>query len=230
MPALLELLGQHLGGDTVRRIGEQVGTDPDTTQRAIAAALPVLLGALARNANASRRGAEALAAAIDRDHDGSLLDALDDVLRRSARGAGLGDATSGYEGGYAIDLRTADGDGILGHLLGERRPAVELGLSRAAGVDVRQVNRLLAVLAPIVLGALGRLKGERSLTADSLAALLNKERATLERDVPDRTRTGLLDFLDEEDDGVLTDDVAKIGASLGAAAMLEKLFARPQHS
>jgi hypothetical protein len=229
MPAFLDLIIQHLGsGDTVRRIGDQVGAEEEETQRAIAVALPVLLGGLARNANASKRGAEALASALDRDHDGSLLDALGEVLHLSARGAGLGDATTGLPGGYSMDQRTIDGDGILGHLLAERRAAVELGISRASGVDVKKVNRLLTVLAPIVMNILGRLRRERSLSTDGLAALLNKERAVLEREAPDRNRTSLLDFLDADDDGHLADDVTLIGTSLGGSVLLEKLFGRAQ--
>lgn len=221
MPVLLEMFGQFIGGDTARRIGEQVGVDAEAAKRAIAVSVPVLIGGLARNANLSRRAADALATALDRDHDGSLLDALDDLLHLSAHG---------IPGGYAIDRRTLNGDGIIEHILGERRGAVELGISRASGMDVKKVNRLLAVLAPILLSALGRIKRERNLTADSLASLLNKERAGIEREVPDRSRMGLLDFLDEEDDRSLADDVAQIGASLGGATMMEKLFGRPQPS
>ncbi len=223
-------MGQHLGGETVRRIGEQIGAEEEPTRRAVAGALPVLIGALARHANASRRGADALASALERDHDGSLLDVLDELLHRSAPGAGLGDAASGYEGGYSIDRRTIDGDGIVAHILGDRRGAVELGISRASGMDVGQVNRLLSLLGPVLMNVLGRVVRERKLSTDGVASLLNKERAAIERAVPDRSRIGLLDFLDEEDDGSLTDDVAQIGASLGEAHVQVTLFGRPQHS
>lgn len=223
MPAFLDLLSQHLGGEMPRRIGEQIGADPTLTERAIAAALPLLMGGLARNANASRRGAEALAGALERDHDGSLLDRLREAFGDAGTGGGLGAVL----GGHTAAPRTLDGDGIVGHVLGERRHAVELGISRASGMNVQQVNRLLAVLAPIMLNALGRLKREGGLSADNLAALLNKERATLERTVPDRSRTGLLDFLDADGDGEVADEVEKIGASLGAGALLGRLFGKP---
>ena len=68
-------LMQQLSGDSLSRIGRQIGADEATTQSAIAAALPVLVSALARNASRPG-GAEALDRALERDHDGSILDDL----------------------------------------------------------------------------------------------------------------------------------------------------------
>ena len=48
--ALLDMLQQRLGGTAVQQISQQLGTDHGTTETAIQAALPMLVGALARNA------------------------------------------------------------------------------------------------------------------------------------------------------------------------------------
>src|SRR6266850_1224216 len=138
--SILDILQQRLGGDAVNQIGRQLGTDPANTQTAIAAALPMLVGALARNAQDPGK-AGALANALGR-HDGSVLDDIAGYL-------GRGDS--------------ADGDGILGHVLGGRKETVQTGLGQAAGLDPATAGMLLSMLAPLVMGALGKAQREKGL-------------------------------------------------------------------
>lgn len=212
MPALIDLLARYLTGDTVRHLSDQVGGDFTSTQKAIAAAIPLLIGGLARDANSSQNRAQALQQALEKDHDGSLLDSLDDLLDRSAGGRSLMDAASGYVGGYEIDRRAADGEGILRHILGDRRPAVENGISRASELDVRKVALLMPILAIIVMSALGRMQREQNLDPDGIARLLNRERAQVERERPGVKSGGLMDYLDSDDDGEVIEQVEQISA------------------
>ena len=86
MASVLDGLMQQLDGDTMRQLSQQLGTDESTTTSAVGAALPVLMGALAKNAS-STDGAAALAGALDRDHDGSMLG---DIAGMLGGGAGAG--------------------------------------------------------------------------------------------------------------------------------------------
>ena len=61
-----DLLGQ-LQGAPASQIAQQLGTDPNTAQDAIAAALPMIVGALGRNAQ-QPGGATDLFSALQRDH------------------------------------------------------------------------------------------------------------------------------------------------------------------
>jgi hypothetical protein len=187
--SLLDMLQQRLGGDAVNQISKQLGTDPATTQTAIAAALPMLVGALARNAQDPGK-AGALANALGR-HDGSVLD---DVAGYLGRG---GD--------------TGDGDGILGHVLGGRKETVQTGLGQAAGLDPAKAATLLAMLAPLVMGALGKAQREKGLDTGGLAGMLGSEqqRAT---DAAPGVMGMLTSLLDRDRDGSVMDD---IGAMLG---------------
>lgn len=238
MSFLLDLLGQQIGGDAIKQMSDQIGADADTTQRAVTAALPVMIGGLARNATASQDGAQSLASALDRDHDGSLLDNLGGLLGGSgglgALLGGGGSASGGLGsllgaagqllggGGGQTAPKTMDGAGILQHILGNRRGAVEQGISQASGLDVGKVGKLLLGLAPIVMGALGKLKQQRSLDAAGLAGLLDQERTDVERKA---SGTGsLLSILDADDDGQIIDDVAKLGKALGGSGLLGSLL------
>lgn len=190
--SLMEMLSQVAGGDdTVRQISQQLGVDEGSAQKAISSAIPVLVGALARNTN-SANGAEALGRALDRDHDGGILDNLQGFL-------GGGD--------------TSMGDGILGHVLGQRRSAVENGVGKMSGMSSSQVGKLLAMLAPLVMGALGRQKRQAGIDSRDLAGMLNKERVAIERQEP-RSMGMLGQLLDQDGDGAIMDDVASMGAGL----------------
>ena len=69
---MFDLLGSVLGGDTTKQISRSLGTDETATGNALAAILPILVGALSRNAS-SPDGAAALTRALGKDHDGASL-------------------------------------------------------------------------------------------------------------------------------------------------------------
>lgn len=154
MPSLLEALQSQVGGGTLTQLSQRLGADPQQTQQAIGAALPVLLGALARNA-AQPGGATALHQALSRDHDGSILNDVAGSVSRA-------------------DL--TDGNKILGHVLGNRQDTVATGVSKLSGLDGQKVAQLLATLAPVVMGALGQMQKQQHLDASGLATALSGER------------------------------------------------------
>jgi len=76
---------------------------------------------------------------------------------------------SGSGGGALSSI----GGAILGHVFGGRRGPVEQGVGKASGLDAAQVAQLMAMLAPIVMGVLGRMKQTKGLDASRLPAALN---------------------------------------------------------
>ena len=203
MNGILDLLADRIGGDNIGQIAGAIGADRGQTQTAVAAALPAILTALNRNTN-STQGAQGLATALERDHDGSLLDHL-----------------GGFLGGQ-LQGKQADGGGILGHVLGGQRPQVEQGVAQASGLDMGQVAKLLPILAPIVMAALGRQKRQSNLDAGGLSGMLGQEAQRARRAAPDGILGSLSGFLDKDGDGSIQDDIA---GQVGRAA-LGKLFGR----
>lgn len=196
MPGLMDLVGAALGGDTQRRIGAQLGADPQATGNAIQAALPMLLAGLARNAS-QPGGADALHQALRNDHDGSLLDDLGGLL------------------GGSLGGRAANGPGILGHVLGDRQDAAQRAVAGSSGLNGTQAAQLMAMLAPIVMGVLGRAQRSQGLDAGGLASMLQGEHATAAQAQP-----GLMglatQLLDRNNDGSMLDDLMKgVGGLLG---------------
>jgi hypothetical protein len=134
MAEMIETLEQMLG-DRADKIGNRIGADPAQTQTAVSAAIPVLLAALGEEATSP-----GLRQAIERDHDGSVIDNLDGYV----------------EGTAALNPRATDGVGILEHTLGDRRQEVAHALSAKTGLDLGSIMQLLPILAPIVMGMLGK--------------------------------------------------------------------------
>ena len=192
MSGILDILSGAIGNDTVEKIGSQLGIDSGTTSTIVNAALPLLLSALAKNSS-SQQGAEALHNAVTKDHDGSILDNI---------GGLLGGAVNG------------NGGGILGHILGNKRDQIQQGLGASTGVDGSTVGSVLELLAPVVMGAIGRQTASQGLDAGGLAGMLKGAAQGANKSSPDLMGS-LLGMLDTNKDGNVVDDVA---------GMLGKLF------
>lgn len=193
MPGLMDVLTQTLDRDTAERIGRQVGADPAATSAGIAAALPMLLAGLNRNA-ADPAGAQALHGALAKDHDGGILDDL---------------------GGFLGNAQAGPGAGILKHVLGDREQVATQAVGRASGLDQKQVMALLVTLAPLVLGALGRAQRQRNLDSNGLASMLGTEQAQQARATPDLMGMATKMF-DRNADGSIMDDVMRgVGGLFG---------------
>jgi hypothetical protein len=189
MDSITNLLISQLGSGALSQISEQLGIDESKAQQAVGMALPMLIGALNRNTSSSKSGAEALAGALQRDHDGSILDNLPQAITKRET--------------------IEDGSAILGHVLGEKRGGIMNSVSRATNIDSDQVAQIFAILAPIVLGALGQMQRKKNLDAQGVSALLQEERKTVEK-----TSSGLTQLLDMDGDGDVSEEIISLGSSL----------------
>lgn len=129
MGSMIEEILAQLPAD---ELAGQLGTDPNTATDAARKALPALLGGLSSNVAAG--GGDALGAALQKDHDGSLLDGPDPL--------------------GAVDVQ--DGQKILGHIFGDQQGQVvdQLGATSGAGSSI--FAKLLPMLAPMVLSWVGK--------------------------------------------------------------------------
>jgi hypothetical protein len=137
---LTSLLMQSLGDNGIEQIGRQAGMNPNQTSAAMSAVVPMLLGAMAKNSS-SPEGASGLLGALDKDHDGSILDDL-----------------GGFLGGAMISNRSSNGAGILKHILGGNQTTVESGLANKVGVDSASIAKLMTIVAPLIMAYLGKQK------------------------------------------------------------------------
>jgi len=161
--SLVDILSSQLGTEGVEMMGQKLGLDPATTQQAIATAIPMLTGALAHNA-AQPGGADALHQALDA-HDGGILDQIGSYLGNSGTATSMGGA-------------------ILGHILGRHQDTANDGLANATGINAGQAAQLLAMLAPLVMGYLGRMRHQQGIDPGNLGSVLQDEHVQAEAAAP----------------------------------------------
>ena len=177
---MLEELAGVLGGETLGQLAGAIGGDSDLVSKGVAAALPALIGGLARNAR-QPDGAGAIASALGNDHDGSILDSLGAVFGGSP---------------WAQQQANRHGERILGHVFGDNRGRVERQVEQTSGLSSSLVSKLLPLLAPVVMGYIGkRLSGGGG---DQVATSLEAERAEVQQN--DNMFGMILDMLDGDDD------------------------------
>lgn len=188
MSGILDLLNSDLGRTIINGASREANAPEDKTSQVLTMALPILMQAMKRNAQ-SERGAQGLMGALDKDHDGSILDNL----------GGL------FGGGVNTDVKT-DGEKILGHVLGRKKPRVEQALSQKSGLDAGSVAQILQVAAPILLGLLGKQKRQQNVSSQSgLEGLLG---GLLKGSSRREEQSFIESILDADGDGSVIDDVA----------------------
>jgi len=201
LSTLLETLGEVLvNSNSAGRLSQKIGANENKTGSALSIALPLILGALNKNASNSN-GAESLLNALSKDHDGSILDHMDDLLDNPDNGPG---------------------DGILRHALGSNRGRIESSLGKSTGLDANSIATILKVAAPLVMGALGKSRRSNHMDANALSEMLRNEEAEIEVKTPQSS--GLMNMLlDKDGDGDV--DLTDIVQS-GLPELLGGLFKR----
>ena len=201
-----DLLAQ-LQGAPMQQMAEQLGANNAQIQSAVGAALPLLLGALGRNA-AQPAGATALLGALQRDHlPASAPQGL------AGLGGGLGGLLGAALGGALGNAGGAGGGAaILGHILGGQQSQAQQQIGQASGLGGAGAGQLLAMLAPLVMSFLAQRAQGGGLDAGGLGQMLGRERAQQQGGPAGDLLTSLLD---QNGDGKLdAGDLLKFGAGL----------------
>jgi hypothetical protein len=180
---LLDAITEANGGGAVQQLARQFGLEPQQASAAVAALVPALAGGLQRNMSS----AGGLAGLVDALSGGTHERYVDnpDVL--------------------AQPTTTADGNAILGHVLGskDRSRQVAAAAAQRTGIDASVLKKMLPLVATLVMGSLSR-----HTKADSGGG-------------PDRAAGGLASMLgpllDRDGDGSVMDDVTgMVGGFLGS--------------
>ncbi|WP_425236912.1 DUF937 domain-containing protein [Ulvibacterium sp.] len=187
MSGLLDLLNSPMGKQLINGVAGQTGQAESKTADVLSMAMPLLLGAMKKNAS-SPQGAEGLMNALSNKHNGSILDDL-----------------GGLFGGGVDQSVMDDGAGILGHVLGNKQPQVENALSQKSGLDAGTIANILKIAAPIVMGYLGRERNNGNVNdANGINSLLG----SMLGGQPQQNQSLIMSLIDADGDGSVLDDVA----------------------
>lgn len=131
---VMKTLLEQLGDNGISEMASKVGASKEQATSALEGIMPSLLGAMSKNSQSSD-GASGLLGALDRDHDGSVFDDLGSFLGQDDH---------------------EDGGKILKHVLGDKQGNVEESLSAKTGLGGSQINKLMKMAAPLLMGLLGK--------------------------------------------------------------------------
>jgi hypothetical protein len=185
MNPLIGMIASQLTGPAIGQIAQQIGSDSNTTQSAINMALPMLLSAMGNHAS-NNSGADELHQAAQ-NHDGSIIDDVMGFLGNSQSG-GIGSA-------------------ILGQFLGGNNGAIANVIGQQAGLSASSSTQLLGILAPIVMGALGKSTQNEGLDAGGLAQMLG---AAAGSSGGNDLLSAATKMLDADGDGNVVEDISSL--------------------
>jgi hypothetical protein len=187
MMDILNMAMGAFGDDALSAMSQQAGTNKQQTQAALASALPLLINAVNKQ-GAAQHNPSALVQMLDQDKDGSILDDVAGFMNAGGR---------------------ANGDDILGNLLGQRRGQVEKYISNDSGLNMEAVSKILSMAAPVILSYLGR---QNKQTGGGIGDLLGSFTGSMQQQAPQQMNV-LNQLLDRDNDGDVSDDVAELGMS-----------------
>lgn len=196
MDNLFNVIQKQLTPEVISALSKQIRADEQTTQAAAQGAVSAIVGALSKNTK-NESQASSLLGALDRDHDGSILnDVLGLVVGRS----------------QPTNTRTTNGLGILDHLLGNKTNNIVAALSQGTGLDFLKSGTLLKMLAPIVMGSLGKARSQNEVNQNNIYDFLN---SSVKQAAPQREELSVFEkLLDSDGDGSVMDDVAGMGMKM----------------
>lgn len=160
MASLIDTLMEQLGGSgAITQVASRLGVDDEQASGAVGAAVPAILAGLVRNSQ-KPDGATALHNALQQ-HDGSVFD-----------------DTSAY---FGDSQRPVEGGKILGHVFGEQKGQVQGQVAALSGLNAGQGGQVMAMLAPLIMGFLGKQQGIAGLDANGLSKLLGGQSGDLSK-------------------------------------------------
>ncbi|EJL68109.1 DUF937 domain-containing protein [Chryseobacterium populi] len=146
--SLIDLLTGNTSNQVADQAENKFGISRNQIIALLAVAAPLIISYLRKKSQDSNE-AEALNNALDKDHDGSILD----------------DSSQ-------LEARQAEGGSILSHIFGGEKQAVENQLSQNTGISIDKIGPILAMLAPVIMGYIGKEKQQNNVGAGGLGDLL----------------------------------------------------------
>ncbi|TJX13141.1 DUF937 domain-containing protein [Tissierella creatinini] len=188
---IMDLLSGQLENDKVlNQLSQTTGADASQVQQLIKLGIPTLLQSLEKNAS-TEQGASSLAKALDNHKD----DEVDDIER------------------FLENVDREDGAKILNHVLGNNKEKVQNNLANQTGLQTNQVLNVMSMLAPILLGTLGKQKASNNVDSSGLASMLAGILGG-QAGTGGNIMGAVSKILDADGDGSIVDDIGNIFGGL----------------
>lgn len=177
---LVKTLGTTKNLDT---LSNKTGSTNSAVAKALQAAGPIILSGLIQNTQ-TKPGQKALHSTLKKNHDGSILKNLPDFLENA---------------------NLQEGQKILSHIFEKQKKYAVDEVAQKSGLDTFQSGTLLAVLAPVIMGYLGKQVKDNKLDQEELSKVVAKANSGF------NLKSVLSQFLDKNGNGSAVDDLLSMG-------------------
>ncbi len=147
------MMGMLSSGDNLSAMGKSVGGDEKSVKSALGMGLPLIMGSMADTAS-KPGGADILTKMIPKAGASNPMDNV---------GAQIGNQD------------TAAGSDMLSKLLGDRMGPMQSAISKKSGLAPDGVGKLLAMVAPLLMGQIGKMFTQGNMDSKGLSALLGSQ-------------------------------------------------------
>ncbi len=185
---LQKIIQNYVGGMVAEKIGQKMGLSGNQAQTLAARIMLLLLGGMVKNATSSSDGAASLVGALTKDHDGSIFENIETLVSSPEQ----------FKGAK-----------ILQHILGDKEVTLEKALAQEEGLEQEKVKGMMTMLAPLVMGALGKEQSKQSLGMGDFMEMFDKQKAEQKK-----VQNPLLGLLDSDGDGSMANDILGLGMDM----------------
>jgi OmpA-OmpF porin, OOP family len=214
---LLDLAKGVMTPDMVSKAAGLLGESSDGTTKALSGALPLLMGGMANHA-AKPEGASALLGVLTSGKTDGILGNLGGMLG----------------GGQQSSDMMSMGSGLVGSMFGDKAGGIANVLSSFAGIKSGSASGLMGMIAPIIMGLIGKQltgAGGGGLNVGALTGLLGGQKDHIAAAMPAGLGSllgnipgvgGLLSGITGSTAGAATAAVGAGAAALGGAAAMAR--------
>ncbi|SFI25534.1 DUF937 domain-containing protein [Halpernia frigidisoli] len=133
--SLIDLITGNAGNQVAEQAENKFGISKNQIIALLAVAAPLIISYLHKKTQNNPEEADKLNTALEKDHDGSILNNPSQAAERQD-----------------------EGGSILNHIFGGDKTQVENQLSEKTGISMDKIGPILAMLAPIIMGFIGKEK------------------------------------------------------------------------
>lgn len=172
-------LKELLLGDIANKAANLLGEKEDKVKTAIEGLIPTFVGGLMKRAS-NEAGATTLLNVVKKgNHDGSIIEQLGNLVNNKEHFAQI----------------VEKGNGLVSMLLPDKKSSIATMISQFAGVRNSSATSLLSIVAPVVVGKLGKMVISQNLDKVGLANVLLEQRSILLDETPENLQTKMIDVL-----------------------------------
>jgi OmpA-OmpF porin, OOP family len=172
-------LKELLVGEVANKAANLLGEKEEKVKIAIEGLVPTFVGGLMKRAS-NEAGATTLMNVVKKgNHDGSIIEQLDDLLKNKESFAGF----------------VEKGNSVVSMLLPDKKSSIATMISQFAGVRNSSATALLSVVAPLVIGKLGKMVTSQGLDKTGLANIILDQRSSLLDETPESLQPKMIDVL-----------------------------------